>query len=515
MDKIHLFERLAQNDKTLRRLRISSNVENGESFFPRKNYDWMELGKHLGQNETITELSISFPDTTRDESDTWLDCLSHGLKNNRSIKLLSFRNIRFARGSSFFVKLGRFWSWNQFLYCIRFNFCAIDIRECTNLARAITLSSSIQNIIIRNTRLQVDNLLAISPALHGWLDSFRLCNCGIDDCHIKALSDLWVMENKTPSSVDLSGNRNITAASCGPLSQVIKSINSLSLSNTSIGDNGIVALFQTYDELSYHDSPTTSNLRILNLEGSNLTDSACRTLRLVLRRQEYSITKLNLNSNNISDKGMKLLVKGLKGNTSLDSLHLDKNRITQKGWQLVLNLVCNVSTIDATKQSNHTLATLTGPPNDFWKTNLGSSINSMLSINKQAARKVRRGHRMRVTGRNAIGRRIAAATKITNEHLVDLYKSSSTILNCDDDNLFPLIIAWIANHHRWVLNWYDAKIAFTAMNHLVQHKCNLFQTQHRYKGTRVISKHLPLTYFDRWCIISTQEREKKRVKLVK
>lgn len=468
MNQTSLFERLTQNDVTLKRLRISTNVDNGESFFPRNSKTWSELGDHIGQNKTVTELTLSLPDTTRvNQSDIWLDCLAYGLRKNRSIRLLSFRNVCFSRQSSFFMKMARFWRNNRFLACIRFNLCYVHELEWNTLAKAITLSSSLKNIIIRNTRLNLNNLLAVSPALLGGLDLLRLCHCGLADRHVNVLSDLWVMDNMAPSTLDFSGNRNITAASGQTLSRVIKSSESFSLSNTSIGDNGIVALFQTYHEFPFRHK-MVPNLQMLNLEATNLTDTACKTLMLVLQGQEYSVNQLNLNRNHIGNKGLNLLLRGLKGNTCLDTLHLADNRITTNGWQVILDLICDVTTIDATKQSNHTLTTLTGPTASFWKTKIGNDIKGTLFINEQAARKARIDQ--------PLACQVAAATKITDRHLVNLYKSSSTILDGDDDNLFPLIIAWIGKHHGSVLNWADANVALTALNHLIQHKCNLFQS---------------------------------------
>ena len=130
MNQTSLFERLTQNDVTLKRLRISTNVDNGESFFPRKSKTWSELGDHIGQNKTVTELTLSLPDTTRvNQSDIWLDCLAYGLRKNRSIRLLSFRNVCFSRQSSFFMKMARFWRNNRFLACIRLNLCYVKTDE--------------------------------------------------------------------------------------------------------------------------------------------------------------------------------------------------------------------------------------------------------------------------------------------------------------------------------------------------------------------------------------------------
>jgi hypothetical protein len=174
-----------------------------------------------------------------------------------------------------------------------------------------------------------------------------------------------------------------------------------------------------------------------------------------------------LGYNNISDKGIKLLAKGLKSNTCLQSLHLQGNDITEIGWITILKLTCNTSTIDATKQSNHTLELLTGPSNYFWITSIGKLINEILSINKQARK---------ATNEQSLARKVAAATKITNLHLISLYDSKTTIVDYNDENLFPLILSFISKHYYTAVTWVDEIYALSAMNHIVQNKCNLFQS---------------------------------------
>jgi hypothetical protein len=175
-----------------------------------------------------------------------------------------------------------------------------------------------------------------------------------------------------------------------------------------------------------------------------------------------------LGYNNIRDEGIKLLAKGLESNTCLESLHLQGNNITENGWATILELTCNTSSIDATKQSNHTLETLSGPCICFWQTNVGKLINDMLSINKQA-------HKAYAYA-PFLGRTVAASTKITNVHLISLYDSKTTIVDYNDENLFPLIISFISKHYYNAVTWVDEINALSAMNHIVQNKCNLFQS---------------------------------------
>ena len=459
-----LFNRLTGNDKTLTELAISPN---GSDFFPTENKTWLALGGCLGQNETVTTLNISFPVemdfSVHRRQFQWLDCITSGLQQNTSIKFLSFSNVHFSEHSEFFVKMSSFWHRNASLTTLRFNSCEFEEMEWCTLAKAITTSATVKNIFFADIHMSVGNFIAVSSAFKGTMNRLFLRNCGLDHEHLDLMRKLWIVDGAVPSVVDLSRNDDIV--SCESIGLVAKAMKHLSLAETSVGDYGVQALVQGL--LAKTEYIQTSNLQSLNLEGTNLSDEACKSIQRALE-SDYSLLKhLHLGYNSIRDKGMKLLTKGLKCNTCLKSLHLQGNDITENGWMSILKLICNTSTIDATKQSNHTLATLIGPSINFWMTDIGKLINDMLSVNKQAHK---------TTKEQPLARKVAAATKITNLHLISLYDSKTSIVDCNDDNLFPLILSFISEHYNSALTWVDEIYALSAMNHIVQNKCNLFQS---------------------------------------
>lgn len=460
-----LFHRLTSNDQTLQELSISPN---GSDFFPTENKTWLALGGYLGQNETVTTLNISFPVemdfSVHRRQFQWLDCITPGLQQNTSIKFLRFANVHFSEYSAFFVKMSSFWHRNLSLTTLRFHSCEFEEIEWCTLARAITASTTIKNIFFTNTHMSVSNFIAVSSAFQGTLTRLFLRNCGLDHEHLDILRKLWTVDGAAPKVVDLSCNDDIV--SCESIGLVVKGMKHLSLAETSVGNHGVQALVQGL--LAKAEHAQTSNLLSLNLEGTNLSDYACKSIKLALENDNSSLEQLHLGYNNIRDEGIKLLAKGLKSNTCLKSLHLQGNNITENGWATILELTCNTSTIDATRQSNHTLETLSGPCICFWTTNIGKLINDMLSINKQA--------RKAFAYAPFLGRKVAARTKITNLHLIGLYDSKPTIVDYNDEILFPLILSFISKHYYTAVTWVDEINALSAMNHIVQNKCNLFQS---------------------------------------
>ena len=79
----------------------------------------------------------------------------------------------------------------------------------------------------------------------------------------------------------------------------------------------------------------------------------------MLRGGDATLGHLSLQNNLIDDEGVEILVDVLKNNTSLTSLSLEGNhKISKHGQLMLLKLVSDVSSIEATLQSNHTLSTI-------------------------------------------------------------------------------------------------------------------------------------------------------------
>ena len=73
-----------------------------------------------------------------------------------------------------------------------------------------------------------------------------------------------------------------------------------------------------------------------------------------------SVAKLHLNNVGIDDDDVEILANSLKHNTSLTNLDLGRNNITEIGYRTVLKLLNDVSSIDNTYNSNHSLTKVNG-----------------------------------------------------------------------------------------------------------------------------------------------------------
>jgi hypothetical protein len=99
----------------------------------------------------------------------------------------------------------------------------------------------------------------------------------------------------------------------------------------------------------------TKHLEYLNLEGNSIKTDGCRELAKLLQGVS-TLTELHLEKNDIDDEGVEILVDALKSNKSLRELYLMANNgISKRGLTMLFKLVCDISSIEATLQSNHTL----------------------------------------------------------------------------------------------------------------------------------------------------------------
>jgi len=101
------------------------------------------------------------------------------------------------------------------------------------------------------------------------------------------------------------------------------------------------------------------NLKSLYLDGNKINADGCRELAKLLQGGDSTLEHLNLEDNKIDDEGVEMLVDALENNTSLTALDLEENDgISKNGLAALLKLVNDISTIEATLRSNHTLQTI-------------------------------------------------------------------------------------------------------------------------------------------------------------
>ena len=98
------------------------------------------------------------------------------------------------------------------------------------------------------------------------------------------------------------------------------------------------------------------NLKELTLNGNKIKADGCRALVKLLQGGDSTLTLLDLGSNEIDDDGVMVLTSALRNNTTMEELLLHDNKsISNLGRVQLLKLVNDISSINATLQSNHTL----------------------------------------------------------------------------------------------------------------------------------------------------------------
>ncbi len=157
-----------------------------------------------------------------------------------------------------------------------------------------------------------------------------------------------------------------------PLLHNSVSLQFLNLDNNDIKSDGFNELFR-----ALHNSPIETlncascgiesieidreliptELTVLRLQCNKINADGCHELAKLLQGGDSTLKTLNLNCNKIDDEGVEILVDALQNNKTLSTLELNRNNdVSNRGKLMLLKLVSDVSSIEATLQSNHTLA---------------------------------------------------------------------------------------------------------------------------------------------------------------
>ena len=109
-------------------------------------------------------------------------------------------------------------------------------------------------------------------------------------------------------------------------------------------------------DISALETYKISCLQELNLSYNNIGREGIMILSNLLQQGDSSLTKLNISSTGSGDEEAEIIATALKHNTKLTELHFMNDNITKKGATLLLKVVLDLSSIDSTYNSNHTLS---------------------------------------------------------------------------------------------------------------------------------------------------------------
>ena len=97
----------------------------------------------------------------------------------------------------------------------------------------------------------------------------------------------------------------------------------------------------------------------LSLNHNSISADGCRELAKLLHGRDAILKSLNLRNSDVDDEGVEILVDPLQNNKSLKILDLGLNSgISRHGNIMLLKLVNDISSIEATLRSNHSLISL-------------------------------------------------------------------------------------------------------------------------------------------------------------
>ncbi len=204
------------------------------------------------------------------------------------------------------------------------------------------------------------------------LEELSLRDCTLDDQKISSLfrglthsitmEMLWLYNNQ----LSMVGVRSMV-----PFLESTNNIRHLDLDDNFIGSEGFNTLLGALRDspiegmhccgcgvvsIEIDNENVPKQLKKLWLRRNFIIADGCRGLAKLLQRTDSTLTLLDVEDNKIDDDGVEILVDALRNNTSLKEFKITENDgISDQGECMLLKLVNDVSSIQATLQSNHTL----------------------------------------------------------------------------------------------------------------------------------------------------------------
>ena len=161
-----------------------------------------------------------------------------------------------------------------------------------------------------------------------------------------SINDIAALENVTLPHLRALNLNNNGIERVPPLDHLAN------LETLHLGDNNI----QTIPSLEM-----LTNLKYLWLSDNRIGNGGCKEIAKLLRSAHSSLQELHLERSNIALEGAEILADSLKSNFSLKFLQLGGNDLNEAGYRAFSKLLNDVSSVEATLASNHTLTLLVLP----------------------------------------------------------------------------------------------------------------------------------------------------------
>lgn len=355
-----IFRRLKENDPTLTGIGMAQVAD-----YVRTITDWEQLGEIIACNSQIQVLHFLNSRSFVADEQTIVSCF-RGLTKSNSIDSVSF--------------------WSNRLSAVGMRSMVPFLQNANNLQSLDPQGTGIEsegfNILIRAlqnspidrlvcSRCGIESIEGENKAFPKKLDSLSLDNNGLRADGIQGLMSLLQNPNDL-RYLDISGN-NVTPEG---FSLLFEGLRHCSIKDLCCSRCGLASI-------AIDSSVIPRNLRYLGLCGNSIDADGCREVAKLLQRRDLALIELYLADNKIDDEGVAIIARALQDNVSLRLLGLDDNPgITMEGTKLLLKLLNDVSSINRTLQSNHTLQSLHSDPFDEdYSDEVGQQIELALTIN--------------------------------------------------------------------------------------------------------------------------------------
>lgn len=303
-------------------------------------------------------------------------------------------------------ELGRVISNNTHLRELDLYDDALNDLKMSSLFRGLTRSDTIEEIQLRDNHLSVAGVQCMVPFLQS-TNSVIYLNLIDNNIQSEGFNMLWRVLRDSPIE-------SLFFTDCG-----IESI-----------------------EIDSEHKP--KHLETLYLTNNSINADGCRELAKLVQGADATLKNLSLVGNEIDDQGVDILVDALRKNTSLMRLHLEGNDgISKQGYIAMLKLVNDVSSINATFQSNHTLKHV-GRDNSF---NFSNDVKTQVQELIDMATRVNMEYRY---NSEAVGKGKILQTQLnssTRAELAELQGVSQSLYSEISPLHLPEVLALVCRYH--------------------------------------------------------------------